>query len=250
LNNLGQTLFLLGDLPGAAKMLDRAVEADRETGAKLESADALSWLGRVRLAQADWDDAGRQFEQSVQVASQIGGQIFGAQYRLARAELALARGLPAEAEGPLRDGLEVFRHAKTLDRELEARVLLSRALLDQGKVEESRQEVARADALARVCQQSAQRLAFSIVAARAEAASSNPVDLERAVRKLQATVADAEQQGLLGYQFEARLALAEIESKEGRGTEARGSLEKLQKDARASGFQAIARNAERALEKL
>ena len=249
LNNLGQTLYLLGDLPESAKMLDRAVEADRETGARLESADALSWLGRVRLAQADWRVARQRFDESVQAASQI-SPIFGAQYRLARAELSLAMGLPAEAEGPVRDGLEVFRRAKALDNELEARVLLSRALLDQGKVEEAYQEVARADALARASQHRAQRLAFSIVAARAEAASGKPSAVERAVRKLQATVTDAGRQGFLGYQLEARLALAEMESVEGRGAVARGSLEKLEKDARASGFLAIARNAARALEKL
>ncbi len=249
LNNLGQTLYLLGDLPESAKMLGRAVEADRETGAKLESADALSWLGRVYLAQADWDDARRRLDESVQVANRI-SPIFGAQYRLARAELSLAMGLPAEAEGPVRGDLEVLRRAKALDRELEARVLLARALLDQGKVAEARQEVALADVLARTSQQRAERLAFSIVAARAEAASGKPADLERAVRELQATVIDAERQGFLGYQLEARLALGEIESQDGRRVVARGSLEKLEQDARASGFQTIARNAARALEKL
>jgi eukaryotic-like serine/threonine-protein kinase len=246
LNNLGQTMYLSGDLPEAAKMLDQAVEADREIGARLESADALSWLGRVHLAQGDWDGARRRFEESIQVASQIKGQFFGAQYRLARAELALAMGSPAEAEGPIRDGLEVFRRAKSLDRELEARVLLSRSLLDQGRVTEARQEVARADALARASQQLAEHLAFAIVAARAEAASGRPADLEGAVRKLQSTVTDAGRQGFLGYQLEARLALGEIESKAGRDDVARASLEKLEKDARANGFQIIARNAARA----
>jgi len=249
-NNLGQTLYLLGDLQGAAKMLHRAIEADRETGAKLETADALSGLGRVRLAQADWDDARQRFEESVQVASQIRGEVFGAQYRLARAELALAMGQPAAAEAPIRVGLEVFRRAQAHDRELEARVLLSRALLDQGRVVEAHQEVAYAAALARISQQRGDRLAFAIVAARTEAASGKPTELESATLKLQATATEAGLQGFLGYQFDARLALAEIETKAGRGALARGSLEKLEKDARARGYQAIARNAAHALEKL
>ncbi|MGA2132060.1 MAG: tetratricopeptide repeat protein [Bryobacteraceae bacterium] len=241
-NNLGHTLYLLGDLPGAAKMLDDAVAGDRETGAKLESADALSWLGRVRLAQADWDRARQQFEQSVRVAAET-GRIFEAQYRLAPAELALTMGRPAEAEGPIRNSLDVFLRAKVPDRELEARILLARVLLDEGKVEEARQEVARADALSRASHHRAACLAFSIVAARARAASGKPPDEEGAIRDLQATAADAGRQGYVGYQLDARLALGQLEAQEGRSAAARGLLEKLEKDAHAANFEAIARHA-------
>jgi DNA-binding winged helix-turn-helix (wHTH) protein/tetratricopeptide (TPR) repeat protein len=250
LNSLGQTLYLLGDLPEAAKMLNQAVDADRETGAKLESADALSWLGRVRMAQADFDGARRRFDESVQVAGQIHGQIFSAQYRLAQSELALAMGQPAQAEGAIREGLDVYRRAKALDRELEAQVLLARALLEQGKVKEAQQEVAAADVLARASQQRAARLGYSIVSARAEAASGERTAAERAARRLQGTVDEAEQEGFLGYQLEARLALGEIESNAVRSGGARVSLDKLEKDARAGGFETIARNAARALERV
>jgi DNA-binding winged helix-turn-helix (wHTH) protein/tetratricopeptide (TPR) repeat protein/TolB-like protein len=250
LNNLGHTLYLSGDLSAAAAMLNQALEADRETGAKLESADALSWLGRVRLAQADWDDARRRFDESVQLAGGIGGQVFAAQYRLARAELALASGHPAEAEGPIRDSLEVFLQANVSDRELQARTLLARALLDQGKPAEARQEVARAAPLAEASQQRSQRLEFSLVEARLAAASGQPSDVLHALRLLRATVAESQHRGFLGYQLEARLLLAEIQSHDRRDPAARALLEKVEADARTSGFVTIARNATRDLQKL
>ncbi len=240
-NDLGHTLYLLGNLPEAGKMLDQAIEIDRAPGAKLEWADALSWSGRVRLAQGQWDDARQRFDESLKVAGEISGQVFAAQYRLPLAELALATGHPADAEGPIRRSLEVFLSAKAADRELEARILLARSLLDQGKVDEARQEVARADGLARASQRRAVWLAFSIVAARAEASKGHPGDVARAVSSLQAAAAEAGRQGFLGYQFDARLALGEIEVRAGQAATARSVLEKLAKDAHASGFEAVAR---------
>jgi hypothetical protein len=122
--------------------------------------------------------------------------------------------------------------------------------LEQGKVKEAQQEVAAADVLARASQQRAARLGYSIVSARAEAASGERTAAERAARRLQGTVDEAEQEGFLGYQLEARLALGEIESNAVRSGGARVSLDKLEKDARAGGFETIARNAARALERV
>lgn len=244
-NNLGHTLYLQGELAEAAKMLDQAVEADRQTGAKLECADALSWLGRVRAAQADWDGARRNLEESVRLAGQISGPVYAAKYRLARAELMLFTGHVDQAEGPILEGLEIFRRAKAADRELESRVLLARVFLEEGKSEEARQELGRAEILAQASRQSAQRVALSIVTARIAAASGSFPDLARAARELETSIAGARRLGFLGYQLEARLVLGEIESKKGRGPVARGILEKVEKDARASGFEAIARDAVR-----
>ena len=79
--------------------------------------------------------------------------------------------------------------------------------------------------------------------ARTQASSRQRPDVEQATRRLQAALADAQRQGYAGYQFDARLALAEVQA-------SRAQLEKLQKDAHAAGFETIARSAARALEKL
>jgi len=90
-------------------------------------------------------------------------------------------------------------------------------------------------------------IGLSIVAAETASLSHRPADVERATRSLQSIIAETGRQGFLGYQFEARLALARIQLKEARGGGARGTLEKLEKDARAVGFEAIALRAARAL---
>ena len=200
------------------------------------------------MAQAKWEESKKSFEESVQVAGQINGKVFETQYRLAGAELALAMGDPHDAEGPVSQSLDLLRAAKAPDRELEARTLLARILLAEGKPAEARQEVARAETLARSSQHRSACLAFAVAAARVEAASGKPADTGRATRELQAAIAEAGRQGFAGYQLDGRLALAEIGAKAGKPA-ARTELEKLVKDARAAGFEAISQNAARTLGK-
>jgi tetratricopeptide (TPR) repeat protein len=241
-NNLGQAMYLAGDLPEAADTLGKALAADRETGYKQDTADALAWMGRVRLAQANWDEARRQFEDSVKVARETGNNVFVAQCQVAMAGLSLATGRPAEAESSVRDSLALFERENRRRAGLEARTLLAEALLEGNKTADARHEVDRAAAVAKASPQLVPRLEFAIVAARVEAAAGTAGSLSAAVRNLENAIAEAAQHGLVSYQLEARLALDEIESK--RGSEHAGrALEKLERDARARGFEAIARQA-------
>jgi hypothetical protein len=59
---------------------------------------------------------------------------------------------------------------------------------------------------------------------------------------VQAALAEAAAYGYVGYQLEARLALAEVEMIAGTPA-ARAHLEALEKDARSTGFGLIARKA-------
>jgi eukaryotic-like serine/threonine-protein kinase len=241
-NNLGQTLYLAGDLSAAANTLAKALAADRETGYQQDTADALAWMGRVRLAQANWEDARRQFEESVKIARATGNPVFVAQCRVGMAGLWLATGRPAEAESCARDSLAVFERENHRRQDLEARTLLAEALLQEGKVGDARQEVDRAALLAHASQQLAMRLRFAIVAARVDAAAGDAAAISAAVRNLERAVAEAAQHGMVSYQLEARLALGEIELKRG-NRRAASVLEKLAQDARARGFEAIAQHA-------
>jgi DNA-binding winged helix-turn-helix (wHTH) protein/tetratricopeptide (TPR) repeat protein len=239
-NNLGQAQYLSGDLEEAADTLGKALAADRETGYKQDAADALASLGRVRLAEANWDDARRQFEDSVRTAQETGNNVFVAQCRVAMAGLSLATGRPAAAESSLRESLALFEKQKRRRAALEARTLLAEALLEEGKTADARDAVNRGEEEAKASPQLAPRLEFAIVAARVAAA--NKSGQPAAVRNLQNTIGEAAQHGLVSYQLEARLALAEIESKRGVQNASR-DLQKLERDARARGFEAIARRA-------
>jgi tetratricopeptide (TPR) repeat protein len=237
-NNLGQTLYFAGDLPAAADTLAKALAADRETGYQQDTADVLAWMGRIRLAQGNWDDARRQFAESVRIAGETGNQVFAAQCRVAMTGLSLANGRPAEAESSVRDSLALFER-QNRRQSLEARTLLAEALLKQGKIADARQEVDRAAAQPKSSQQLAARLGFAIVAARVEAAEGKALSVNNALRDLRETIATATQHGILSG---ARLALGEIEAKRG-GRGAARALEQLERDARARGFAALASRA-------
>ncbi|HWT81503.1 MAG TPA: hypothetical protein VN648_22135, partial [Candidatus Methylomirabilis sp.] len=128
------------------------------------------------------------------------------------------------------------------DAELEAHSLLARALVEGGKLSEARKEIDQAALLAGKAQNRAARLEFSIVAAQVRSASGKASDVVEAEKSLQTVLVEAERNGFLGYQLEARLALATIQFKAGR---APGSkvLAALQTEAEAKGFGLIARKA-------
>ncbi len=235
-NNLGQTRYLAGDLPGAAHALSKAVAVDRDIGYKQDTADALMRRGRVYLAQADWNQALRVFDESARIAQQSGSPVLAEQSRVAAAELSLATGRAADAEKSLRESLALFERENRRGQLLEARTLLAQALLAQGKAGEARQEVERAAVSARATQQLDARLEFAIVSARVRAASGKVADRSAAVLQLHAAAGEAARHGLIIYGLQARLILAQLPAKT-------GDLEKLESEARALGFEAIARQA-------
>jgi hypothetical protein len=83
-------------------------------------------------------------------------------------------------------------------------------------------------------------MSFSISAAKVRAANGAYAE---AVKNLEAAIVDATKLGYIGYQFDARLALGELEIKSGNSAAARASLSALEKEARDKGYLSIARQA-------
>jgi hypothetical protein len=85
-----------------------------------------------------------------------------------------------------------------------------------------------------------------IAAALARAAAANHSrqdEIALAKRNLEAVLAKAARHGYLGYEFQSRLALGEIEMKSGKTTAGRARLQTLERDAKARGFLLVARKA-------
>ena len=78
------------------------------------------------------------------------------------------------------------------------------------------------------------------MSSRIRAALGKPAEARTA---LEATLAEAKENGFVRYQLEARLALGEIELKSANPTVGRTGLTALEKDADAKGFYLIARRA-------
>src|SRR5262249_32659603 len=147
--------------------------------------------------------------------SELGERAGEAQSQVALAELSLEEGQPASAQEPVRKALEVFRQQKLSDDELDAHLVLARALLAGGNRVGAQGEIDLAAVLVAKDQKRRAHLNFYIVAARVRAASGQTSDHAEAVGILRRSLSEATRYGLVGYQFETRLALGELEMKSG-----------------------------------
>jgi len=156
------------------------------------------------------------------------------------ANLAIEEGQPSEAEGRLREAQVEFRKEKQVDDELLADTFLARAFLAQHKYTEAEKAIRDGKVLASNSQNSSNRIQLRIAATELETARGLT---EPARQALISILAEATRTGFLEYQFEARLALGEVEIRSGKIAAGHAHLTTLQKDAQAKGFLLIAQKA-------
>jgi len=279
-NNIGDVLLLQGNLSDAKKMLELAIPIYQEIGDKdglalvlndlgdlsrhqgnLTSAETtyqqskataveiddksavatvLSGLGEVSKDRGELTAARKYYENSLSIRNQTGEKQAAAQTQVALALLAIEEGHPADAEGAVRKCQEQFHKEHEADDELSAIVALIQALLAQGKQAEAKVEVDRAQPLATKSQNRFASLQFSLASANFVLASDHP---ESSLTQLQQILKEARKHGYIGVEFEARLALAELDRKSGHGAAAHEQLASLERAANAKGFGLIARKA-------
>ena len=156
------------------------------------------------------------------------------------ARLAIEEGHAPDAETLLRKCEAQFHQEQQADDELTASAVLIQALLAQGKNSDAQAEEKQTKTLANKSENSLDRLQFSLASARVLLASDHP---ESSRLQIEEALRDAQRHGFTGVEFEARLALAELEKKSGRKAIAQADLLSLEADARAKGFALIAREA-------
>jgi eukaryotic-like serine/threonine-protein kinase len=238
--DLGDALQHLGDLPGARKNYQDALTLSRAAGDKSMAAYALAGLGSLALKAADFKQAHKDHEEALALRNELGEKDTIAATRVAIAELAIEEGHPDAAEGPAREARDEFQRAHKSDDQITAATTLVGALLADGKKEEAFKEAGKTAPLAAKSQNLSVQLAFAAARARAETASQK---IAAAKTILKETLARATRSGYVGYQLESRLALEEIELKSAKSAASRARLEQLQRDAKAKGFDLVARKA-------
>ncbi|MCP4664110.1 MAG: tetratricopeptide repeat protein [bacterium] len=241
--SIAEVLHQQGELAGAGARLEEAEEIARAIGAKRNLADTLNSLGNLLAAQGRLGGAATRYEEALSIRSELGAEVDAAATRLARATLAIEEGRPQEGEAPARRAAERFRSAGRDDDEAWAHAVLARSLLEQGKIEEARKAIARSLGIS--CQSLRMRLTVNLGAARVRAASG---DSAGALASLEGVLAEALDAGVVPIQFEARLALGEIELARGESRAGRARLSALASEAEDLGFGLIARRAGAALD--
>jgi DNA-binding winged helix-turn-helix (wHTH) protein/tetratricopeptide (TPR) repeat protein len=226
-----------GDVKQARTFSEELLFLARKTGARTYEAWSFFELGRAQHAAGEISVARASFQSSLGKSTDSGDILPGAVVRLELARLDLAAARPREAEAA---GREVAAWAAPRGfawLEAQALTVVSDALLLEGGTAEATRTGERIRALLRLVQDRELILLSAGPLARIDAAAG---DVDAAVRDLRRTIAEAEKIGHVPAALEARLALGEIEARNGRGDQ---TLRELQQDAEGLGFKDLARRA-------
>ena len=215
----------------------------REIGARSNYALTLVSTGEAWRQQGESKKALDAEQQALTIQQQLGERGSAAETQLALAELTYDSGRWKDAEASARAALAEFRTEKEPVQEIAAEGLLSRALLDQGKISEARESIDEAFRLWKETPEVIRGLSLRVDNAWLLAASKRTADAEGAARE---AMADALKLGLIRLYLEASLALGKTELQSSR-RDGLARLQRLAKEAQARGFVLIAQEASASL---
>jgi eukaryotic-like serine/threonine-protein kinase len=245
--NIALIRQMQGDLAGARQGFEQSLAMWQKKSDQLGVSYATGVLGDLLLQEADLPGARKMYEQSLAIRTSRGDKTMIAESQLALAGLSLEEvRSPAEQEAAVRQALEVFQKQKARDDETQAWCILARALLAEGKAEAAKEAVQQARSLADKSQNPEIRWRTAVTAARINTAGKDAAHSPAgiATRKELATIITKSQElGYEGIELDARLALAEIEMKAGQVAAGRANLTTIETDAKAKGYNLIARKA-------
>ncbi|MGA9899909.1 MAG: protein kinase [Terriglobales bacterium] len=240
LGAIGDVLLEEGDLAGANKMYQQELNTMRETGGKVLYASTLTRVGQVLRQQAETDKAHEAYVEALSLQEELGNKSDAAETRLALAQLDCDSGKGAEAGQLSRTAVEAFRADSYADAEIFAQSMLSRALLQQGKIGEASSAIAEAVRRSEKSQDVTVRIPVMLDHAYVMAAGKN---LAGAANTAQDALNRARDLGLFRLQLEASLAIGEIQLQGKNPNLGRKRLEETEKNAHSKGFELIARKA-------
>ncbi|HSA21849.1 MAG TPA: CHAT domain-containing protein, partial [Myxococcota bacterium] len=136
--SLGGLIALnLGDLPGAERALDAALQAARRMGFRAEEATQLNNLGIVAREKGDLDQAVERFAAALAIDEQL-KSVLGRAYDLRNLGLAeQLQGRLEQATLHLEEALQLSRSVQDVFNEVKARVGLAALELARGRLEQA-----------------------------------------------------------------------------------------------------------------
>jgi tetratricopeptide (TPR) repeat protein len=227
-------------------MYENALNITRQTGHKRGMAFELAGLSETLSAQGDLIEARKKGEEALAIRTEMGEQWTTAASHASLAALSLDEGRPEAAEALARQAADEFGKLKADENVAVTYSVLARSLLEQGKIGEAQKVIQSAQELSARSGVIPVHFEVDIAAARGRAAAANHSgqgETAAAKRNLGGVLAKATRHGYVGYEFQSRLALGEIEVKSGKTAAGRARLLALERDAKAKGFLLVARRA-------
>jgi hypothetical protein len=162
--------------------------------------------------------------------------------------MALDEGKNTRSASAARLAETVFEEAKAGRYAADAKLILARALMGQGKLNDARKPLEQVLADGKTSHNAQLELAGSILWAEVQSASGKPADLIEASERLNRLLAEANTAAFRELALEASLALGEIEVRTGKLPTGRARLEALKKQSDVDGVLLISLKASAALQ--
>jgi len=245
--DLGTLLLSMGDHRLAKKNFEESLEVSSHLGDKSSAALDMAGIGSVLRAEGDTEGAKKFQSQALSVFEETGERTGAAQAKLSLAQLHMDEGNAEPAVNEARQAASEFKRENGAENEAIANAILARALLAEQNPTDAASAIQRANAALTNCDCYGARLLVQINSARVRAASEIASDKKQAVSMIEHALQQTKQMRFLNYEFEARLALAEIEMRSDNVAAAELHLKGLEKDASTQGFGLFARQAETVL---
>jgi tetratricopeptide (TPR) repeat protein len=243
-NNLGEVHAEQGDLEGGKTHMQESLTLSTESGDKQDIAQAALGMGQILRDQGDLAGAHKFYDQSLAIRTEIGDNTSVAETEAFMADLDNAEGNFAAGRTLASKAADEAHREKTSDLEAAALTILVQASIGLNKISDAQSAAAKASALTKKSQERHAIAGVQIAEAQLAAATGKSED---AAKSMQVVIADMTRLGLVAVQFEARLALGEIQIKSPKSaTAGQETLSALEKDATAKGFLFIAHRAQAA----
>ena len=236
--NLSSVSYLQGDLRNAKEDLDQAIAKARQLHLKSRLAMAVASMGDVLFAEDDLRGAEQSYQQSLTMRGELGEKGGVANSHVSLAMVALENGQLAQAETLARDAAKEFETEKDADQRTAAEDVLAQSLIAQGNYDHAAKEIDLARKLG--ARDLPTTLSLTITRAKLLTKTAKSAEAER---ELQQVESRAGEKGLLGLEWQARLALADAQLANGNLASARANLQLVKRQAAARGFQLLARKA-------
>jgi serine/threonine protein kinase len=240
LNNLCMASFQGGELERALKSCEGSLRMRSEMGDAGREARSRGNLGDVQVAQGNLSGAGQSYQEALKTQKSLGQKADAAYSQISLATLALEEKKPEDAKKLAQEAVTELADEKDVGGEAQGRGTLALAMLDLGDTAGAGTQIEQATNLAQQANDRNLKLITAIAKARIDGAFGKN---EEALKGLASVEKEARAAGLVAIEFEARLALGEMERKAGQTAKALATLTALAQEAKAKGFNLIAAKA-------
>ena len=239
LDGESEQLMFLGELTKAQEAGQQSLALTRKRGDKSAIGRGLFTLGNIAKLEGKLDDAHRTFSQALPLVREAGNFGMTTLVEQGLAEMADHEDQREDAKRQINELLSSLHDHKDPSDEISADSLLATIAVEEGDTAAASRAIAAARSLLHQSNGWEERFVFAIANARVLAAAGR---FAEARESLKPVIVETTQHGNLRYQFEARLALCEVEAKTDRSS-ARVHAKALEQEARSKGFGLIARKA-------